>query len=407
MSYKGLIKTKLKSSAEILTSKEKFHITLGLDRIKAILELLDNPQNHYEIIHIAGTNGKGSTSKIINDILVENYNKTDIKIGLFTSPHIFSYTERIKVNSENISDYMFDMLINDVDNLAKKNKIELSEFELITAVAFYYFFLKNVKYAVVEVGLGGLLDATNVKDTVLASIITNIDFDHTERLGNTIEEISYQKAGIIKKNCPVIISKNNKGFDFISKIADEKGAKIIIPNEIKIIKEDNVNYTLIDNKKYEFSLNGDFQAQNLSLALCAIKQLGIKNIKSALKNINWPFRLDYNKEKKLLIDCAHNPNGIDALCDYIDCYHKNEDKIFIFGCLKNKNHTEMIKRILKSKCKIYFYEFNYPNALKYDEINSSLKNKIEKIDNPKDIINGSNGLKIVAGSIYMLNLLFD
>ena len=171
----------MKSADEILTSHNKFHINLGLERICAIANLLGNPQDKYKIFHIAGTNGKGSTSKIINDILIES----NFKVGLFTSPHLFSYTERIKVNNENISQYVFDKLTNEIDKLAKKNNIELSEFELITAVAFYYFYIKQVDYVVLEVGLGGLYDATNIiKNSI--SIITTIDFDHTERLGSTI-----------------------------------------------------------------------------------------------------------------------------------------------------------------------------------------------------------------------------
>ena len=135
----------MKSAKEILTSHEKFHINLGLERISKILALLDNPQEKYEIIHVAGTNGKGSTCKIINEILYEKFKNTK-KIGLFTSPHIFSYEERIRVNNEKISSYILNKLTDEINELAKKNDIELSEFELITAVAFYYFFIKKVDY---------------------------------------------------------------------------------------------------------------------------------------------------------------------------------------------------------------------------------------------------------------------
>ena len=204
----------LKPAKEILTAHEKFHINLGLERIEKVLSLLNHPEKSYKIIHIAGTNGKGSTSKIINEILI----KSNKKVGLFTSPHLFSYSERMKVNNEDISEYVLDKLTNEIDSFALEKGIVLSEFELITAVAFYYFYIKRVEYVVLEVGLGGLYDATNVVQNPLISAITSIDFDHTERLGKTIEEIAIQKAGIIKENSKVAILKENLGYETIKKI---------------------------------------------------------------------------------------------------------------------------------------------------------------------------------------------
>ncbi|MBR1616590.1 bifunctional folylpolyglutamate synthase/dihydrofolate synthase, partial [bacterium] len=295
---------KTNSAQQILQSKNKFLIKLGLERIKAVVELLGNPQKNYKIIHIAGTNGKGSTSKILNDILIcDNYN-----VGLFTSPHIFNYEERIKFNNDNINSYIFNKLINRINNLALENKIELTEFELLTATAFYYFSLKKADYVILEVGLGGLYDATNVVIPEL-SIITTIDFDHTERLGNSIEEIANQKAGIIKENKPVIINSNNLGFEVIKKIANQKQSPLIVPPEIQIEFKDNKNYAIIEDKKYKFNLLGSHQKENLALAYCASKMLKIHKsaLTSALKNVKWMFRLQFDKEKNLLIDCAHNP----------------------------------------------------------------------------------------------------
>ena len=393
------------SADKILTSHNKFHINLGLERITKILNLLNNPQDKYKIIHIAGTNGKGSTSAIINEILVQS----KIKTGLFTSPHLFSYTERIKINNEEISTYLFDKLTNQIDDLAKENNIELSEFELITAVAFYYFYLKQVEYVVLEVGLGGLYDATNiVKNST--SIITTIDFDHTERLGSTLDEIAVQKAGIIKENSNVVVSKENLGYSAIEKIIKEKKANLINIPEIKISFEEK-NYALIENEKVEFNLLGSHQAKNLSLALGAIKALNL-NIKkedvfSALKKVKWKFRLDYNKEKNILIDAGHNPSGIKILRNFLDENFKNDKKTFIFGCLKNKDYKKMIEIIKKEEDEFYFYEFNYPNALKYDDI-KDYKNikKINTIEEIKKIIENNKNLKIFCGSIYMLGNIF-
>ena len=171
----------MRTAKEILTSHNKFYINLGLSRIEKILELLGNPQEHFKVIHVAGTNGKGSTCKLINEILIQNFTDANVKVGLFTSPHLFSYTERIKINNIDILESDFDFLVNKIDDIAKKHKIELTEFELLTAVGFYYFYIKKVEYAVVEVGLGGLYDATNVIKKPLIEAITELDLDHTQR----------------------------------------------------------------------------------------------------------------------------------------------------------------------------------------------------------------------------------
>ena len=307
----------MKTAQEILTSTDKFKIELGLTRIEKILNLLDNPQEKCKFIHIAGTNGKGSVSKIINDILIEHF-KGKEKIGLFTSPHLFSYCERIKINNSDIKENDLNELIGDIDFLATKNNINLTEFELIAAGAFKYFADNNVKYIVLETGLGGLYDATNVIDKPEVAVITTIDFDHVERLGNTIEKIAFQKAGIIKKECKVAISENNLGFETIKKEVIKKNAQFVKIPKVEIVFEDfDGNYAFIDDKKYKFNLLGKHQKDNLSLAVGAVCALDInisnKTIENALKNVKWSFRLEYFKNDNLLIDGAHNPNGIKAL----------------------------------------------------------------------------------------------
>ena len=386
----------MKQAKEILTSHSKFHINLGLNRIKAVLSLLNNPQNSFKSIHVAGTNGKGSTCKMINDILIENFKDTNVKIGLFTSPHLFSYTERIKINNQDIPDYIFDRLINDINEFSQKHNIELTEFELLTVVAFYYFYIKRVDYAVIEVGLGGKYDATNVIEPVV-SVITTIDFDHTERLGDTIAKIAMQKAGIIKNNSKVVISNDNLGFEVIKKVAQNNNTELIeaMPTE------------------YDLGLLGDFQKKNFSLAYSAIKNIGLNisedTIKTAIKNVKWKFRMDYNKEKNLLVDSAHNPSGIKVLRDFLDKEYKDEKKIFIFGCLKNKDYKQMLGMLLNDEDKFYFYEFNYPNALKYCELEEKIKQKMTKLsslDEIKKILSKKETLKVVCGSIYMLGDIF-
>ncbi len=388
----------MKNASEILTSHEKFHITLGLERIEKILKILNNPQKQYKVIHVAGTNGKGSTAKIINQLLIE----AGIKTGLYTSPHIFKYEERIMVDNEEISPYVFSKLVSEIDELAKKNKIELSEFELLTAVALYYFFIKQVEYVVLETGLGGEYDATNVVKPKSCAI-TSIDFDHTERLGSTIEEIASQKAGIIKKGCEVAVLEDNKGCDVIKKKIDEVKAKTAKIPSVKVKYDDGKNIATIGKKKYEFNLLGSHQAQNLALALGAVAHLKLNDeiIEKALKNVTWRYRLDYDNENQILIDSAHNPSGIQTLRDFLDENFKDTKKTIFFGCLKNKDYKNMIKILKTKEDELYFIEFNHPNALKYEELGKRPKAKkydFKSLDEIKNI----EGLKVICGSIYML-----
>ena len=178
---------------KLLLKQGKFYISLELDRIKAVLALLGNPQNKLKIIHIAGTNGKGSVCAMLNQILIS----AGFKVGLYTSPHLIKYNERIKINNNNISDDDFYELVLKITEIAEKNDIYLTEFEILTAVMYKYFADNNVDYAVIEVGLGGRFDATNIIEIPILSIITSISFDHTERLGDTIEKFRTTSGTII------------------------------------------------------------------------------------------------------------------------------------------------------------------------------------------------------------------
>ncbi len=394
----------MQSAESILTSKNKFHINLGLARTLEALEKLGNPQNDINFIHVAGTNGKGSVCALLNEILCTYFLNTDVKIGLFTSPHLFSYCERIKVNNENISQDELDKYI----KIASDSQDELTEFEILTVAAFLYFKDKNVKYVVLEVGLGGKFDSTNVIKNTLCSVITTIDYDHTARLGNTIEEIAYQKAGIIKQNCPVVIGCDNLGLDVVKKYASDFNAPLY---EVKSLVKPSFSTISINNKEYDFSLLGDYQTKNLALALETLKHLPFKvseeTLKMALKNVRWKFRLEYDKEKKLLIDGAHNPSGIKALREFLNKYFPDDKKTFIFGCLNNKDYENMLNELILPDDEFYFYEFDYPNALKFEQLPNKIKARAKRVLNPFEILESRKNLKIVCGSLYMLGKLFN
>lgn len=394
------------NASDILTSKDKFKIKLGLDRVKLMLKLFCNPQNSVRAFHIAGTNGKGSVCSVIESILLKDKRKI---IGKYTSPHLFSYTERFCVNGVNISDEELNEIINLINKKDEEYKIGLSEFEILTVACFLFFKRHNVEIAIIETGLGGRLDATNVIEDPIASVITSISFDHKERLGDTIEKIAFEKAGIIKENSNVVFLPQNKGYSVLKKTADKKHAKIV-KDDIEIELEDNI--AKINGEECRFSLSGDYQKENLKLALLAIKclpyKISFETIKKALCDVKWKFRTENINYKghNLLIDACHNPDGARVLDEYIKKYKKDKKIKFIYGTLKNKDYGAILDKLYDKSYNFCFYEFNYPNALKYDEL-KEYKNKLRKINNPLDeILKGDYELCIISGSIYMLGQIF-
>ncbi len=372
-------------AVNLLTSAGKFHISLGLDRITQILKLLDNPQDSLKCIHVAGTNGKGSVCSILSAILTASGKK----IGLYTSPHIFKYTERIKISDNPISDSDFAEYVFDISKLADKNNIDLTEFEILTAVMFKYFADKKVDVAILETGLGGRFDATNVIKSNLCAIITHIDFDHTERLGKTIDKIAFEKSGIIKPNCPCIAAEN---FEVFKNIAAKNNSSLKIASEVKTA----------DN----FALKGVYQKQNLSLALNAINTVFPDIDKSAidtgLKNVKHICRFQYIKDKNLIIDSAHNPNGIKALRQSLDFYYPDKKRRFIFGCLKNKDYPQMLQTLFKPDDEVYFYKFNNKNSCQTSDLRKVCPiSSLELLDDTR--INFNDGkLTVICGSMYMI-----
>lgn len=375
---------------EKLTSKVMFHIDLGLDRISKILVFFDNPQDDLKYIHVAGTNGKGSVCTMLESILSEAGYKT----GLYTSPHIFEYTERIKISGKEISKEDFGNLFEEVFNVVEAENIHLTEFEILTVMMFLYFKRNNVEIVILETGLGGRFDATNVIKENLCSIITQIDFDHTERLGKTLDEIAFEKAGIIKPNCPVITSM---GYEPLRDKADEVDSMFVLTSPF--VQQDFVE---------SLALKGLHQIENLALVITAInylfKDIDENTIKQGLMKVENPCRFEYFPEKNLIIDASHNPNGIKALKENLDYYYPNQKRRFVFGCLNNKDYEKMMNILFEEDDEVYFNEFDYPNACKYEELKSKCPVKAQKYEGQtlsKDKLN------IICGSFYMLNFLFN
>ena len=366
---------------EKLTSPKIFKIDLSLDRMYSALKKLGNPQDNLKYIHVAGTNGKGSTCAMLASILQE----AGYKVGLYTSPHIFEYTERIKINGTEIEKQDFANLIGEVLDL----EINLTEFEILTLVMFLYFSRKNVEIVVLETGMGGRFDATNVIKENLCAIITQIDLDHTERLGKTRDEIAFEKAGIIKPNCPVITSM---GYEEIRDRADELDSMLLFTSPF--VPQEFVE---------ALSLKGLHQIENLALVMTAInylfKDIDENTIKEGLKKVKNPCRFEFFEDKNLIIDASHNPNGIKALRENLDFYFPNQKRRFIFGCLKNKDYSNMMEILFEDGDEVYLNEFDYPNACSFEELTSSCPVKAQKYENQKLT---NDKLNIICGSFYMI-----
>lgn len=364
-------------AVNLLTSQGKFKIKLGLERIISVLEKLGNPQDKLKSIHVAGTNGKGSVCAIIASVL----QNAGLKVGLYTSPHIFEYTERIKIDGIDISKEDFAKYINVICNLGE----DLTEFEVLTAVMFKYFADNNVDVVVLETGLGGRFDATNVIKSNLCSIITHIDLDHTERLGNTKSKIAFEKAGIIKPNCPVFTCE---GYEEIKDKADECDSLFSLVTPF----EDTTN----------LALKGTCQQENLSLALAVVRflfpQIPENIIQDGISKVNHPCRFQKCRED-LIIDASHNPNGAMALRESLDFYYPNKKRCFVFGCLSNKDYKKMMEILFSQGDEIYFYHFK--NSCTVEQLQdvcpypSKTFSSLQKL--PQDC------LKIFCGSFYMLN----
>ncbi len=377
-----------------LNQTSQYGSKLGLENIRYLLELLGNPQRDLNIIHIAGTNGKGSTSAFIGSILKEQGYKT----GAFSSPYIENITEMIRINGDDIPREDFgeitETVKKKVDKMIGEGWDHPTEFEILTAMAFVYFKIKNTDFVTLEVGLGGRLDSTNVIEKPMLSIITPISLDHINILGNTLEEIAREKSGIIKENSPVVIWPQKKIAQIaIEEIAEAKGASLYNApkNKMKLINynENGASFDVeVSGEMYsnlEISMLGNHQVENAVLAISAIQvmknQYGIElskeSIYSGLKNARWAGRLEVlGKNPTLVIDGAHNIEGAKALKKAIKETFKYKRFICVIGLLADKDIDGILDEIIPLCNEVIVTEPNNPRKLSAYE----LKNKIDKFN---------------------------
>ena len=335
---------KINELLDELYSYSLFGIKLGLDNIQKICDELGNPEKKYKIIHITGTNGKGSTSTIIETVLLE----AGYSVGKYTSPHILKFNERIRANGKDISDEDIALTYEKVKNAIKNIGITPTFFEVTTAMMFLYFAEKKVEYAVLEVGMGGRFDATNVADGDIA-IITNVSLDHTEYLGKTIYDIALEKAGIIKEKSFVVVGDSDK--EFLKAVSEKKKTFINTEEKYKDVIY-NLNFKnfmteiYINEKKFNLSLFGDYQVKNFLCAYEALKHLGISDeiIEKAVSKVVWQCRFErFSQNPLTILEGAHNIDGILNLKKILTHEYKSDEIVMIVSILKDKKVKEMLE----------------------------------------------------------------
>ena len=414
---------------EFIETSHKFGMRLGLDNSFKLLDLLGNPQDKLNFVHVAGTNGKGSVCSFVSNTLKEQ----GYKVGLYTSPYLETFTERIRLNGENIPEEdvarIISIMKDKIETMVKDGYAYPTEFEIETAMAFYYYWEQKTDYVVLEVGLGGRYDATNVIKSPLASVIVSLSLDHIGILGNTLAKIAYEKAGIIKEDGITVVYKQHKeAEDVIKEVCKDKNNKYIEAdfNEI-VIKKSDINSQVFDctilGEKFEnmeICLIGDHQVNNAVLALTVIKvlkddrniEISEEAIRKAFLNTRWPGRIEKIKDNPIfIIDGAHNEDGAKSLSKALEKNFNGKKMTLLIGMLKDKDIDSVLEILMGKFDKVITTTPDSDRAMNCEE----LKEKIEKyvkdvtaIPNIEDAVKYTldsakeDDIIISAGSLYMI-----
>lgn len=402
-------------SLEYIHGRNKFGIKLGLDATNTLLEKIGNPHHKLKFVHIAGTNGKGSTTSYIHDILMSD----GYKVGKFISPFVHSFTERIQINNCEISEKSLAECTTIVKEAIEKYNLTPTEFEVVTAIGLYYFEREHCDYVTLEVGMGGRFDATNVIPAPLVSVITSISIDHTEYLGNTISDIAFEKCGILKTGSKTVAYADNpdEANKVIKETAFEKNIPLIIPDkkDIKILNQ-NIEGTFFEYKgeKYHINMLGKHQVYNAVNAIEATKLLSIKydSIKKGLDTTKFRGRLEIVSKNPVIIeDGAHNYSGVSVLCDALKTYFSNKKIIIVMAMLKDKEYIKCIETLAPIVDTFIATEANNPRKTTSDEIAKVASKHINNVHSEPDVnkalvfaksISDKDSIICVCGSLYLL-----
>ena len=412
---------------DYLASLNRFGINLGLARIETLLALMDHPQRRYRTVHVTGTNGKGSTTAMLAAVLTA----AGIRTGMYTSPHLTDYTERVLINGGEISRADFAAAVAHTrrfaEEMAAQDEEHPTEFEVLTAAAFYAFAAAGVEYAVVEVGLGGLLDSTNVIVPEV-SVITNVSLEHTDRCGDRLEDIAVHKAGIIKPGIPVVTGADAAALDVIAAEARRKEAPLsVLGRDFTCERRENslAGQTLYwqssGNRQGPFVLKllGRHQVDNAALVLAALhilaareKRITPEALRCGLANAVWPGRFEwFAGSPGCIIDGAHNPAGAKVLRQALDEYFPGKNIHFILGILKDKDRRGIMESLLRQGDQVTVVAPLSERSSDTGELAAMIREycgiETEEADDLADAFArsspqaGSDGVLCIAGSLYL------
>ena len=402
-----------------------FGSKLGLDNIRTLMSLLGDPQEKLRCIHIAGTNGKGSVAAYMLSVLV----KAGYRTGFYTSPELMRFSERIRINEEEISEADIACYATKVRDKAEYMRPHAmgdpTEFELVLAMAFCYFLDNKVDAVILEVGLGGRLDATNVISSSLLSVITKISFDHMQYLGNTLREIAYEKASIIKPGGRVIVYPGNKDVMTVyEEMCRDKGASLftaVLPSERRALSpalasDKTGQQFILKGESYTTKMAGTYEADNAALAIQALKLLPFDMtedfIHEGINDAVWPGRFEILSKTPLIIaDGAHNEDGARALAATLKEYFGDGKVTLCLGILRDKEYEKMLRLLLPLSDRVIVCEVPNPRTLKAEELARIIRQETEE---PELIIAHTPGeafeeikklqydtAAIICGSLYL------
>lgn len=412
----------------------------GLERIACLLERMGNPQKELKFIHIAGTNGKGSTLAFISEIL----KAAGYRVGRYISPTIVDYKERFQVNSKKISEAMLvkgvEYLKAIIEEMEAAGEDTPSAFEAETALAFWYFKEKKCDYVTLEVGMGGLLDATNIIPAPLVCVLASVSYDHMGFLGDTLSDIAKQKAGIIKKGSYVVSQyQHEEVAKVITETANELECPLsmvdidaIKPEKSAGFKDGGLNkdrikqvFTYKGYKRLELSLLGRYQQKNAALAIETVEALRMQGVKisdeamrTGLKNTEWPVRFQVVADRPcIILDGAHNEEAAERLRESIDFYFTNSRIIYIMGMLKDKEYERVAELTApKAECIFTLTPQNNPRALSAITLAETVRRynpNVTAADSPEEALEmaslmaGRDGVIIVFGSLSYLGKMME
>lgn len=391
-----------KDTIEYIHSTPKFSRILGNDALRKLLACLGNPEKNLKFIHIGGTNGKGSAAAMCESIL----RRAGYKTGLFTSPYIEVYNERMRVNGENIPNRTLARLATRVRTAMERNDAFVSEFALGAAIAFLYFKEEKCDYVILEVGMGGLLDATNVIESAEVTAITSISLDHTQYLGDTIEKISAEKCGIIKDNGTVVsyMPQHKDALAVIERVCAEKNAKLIKCAE----PSENNGGFIYKGKWYSLPLKGSYQPYNAAVAIEIVQSLrkngadiSDSDIYDGIAGTKWPARFEFLTDR-LIIDGSHNIDGMRTLADSLKRLEK--PVTLVIAMLEDKNHSECIQYISAAADRIVATQIDAPRCLDAVQTAAETMRAVLVEKNLEKAVNGAldfdDNLVCVCGSLY-------